>query len=46
MGRERDAELREIPEDLVEQMVETLERESTTDWTREYPASGAKTTPS
>jgi hypothetical protein len=31
-----------VPEDLVQEMVEKLERESNLDWTREFPASGAK----
>jgi len=33
-----------VPEDLVEKMVEKLERESNLDWTREFPASGGKGT--
>jgi hypothetical protein len=34
-----------VPEDLVQEMVEKLERESDADWTQEFSASGGKTTP-
>ncbi len=38
-------ESQKVPEDLVQEMVEKLERESDTDWTQEFSASGGKTTP-
>jgi hypothetical protein len=34
-----------VPKDLVQEMVEKLERESDADWTQEFSASGGKTTP-
>jgi len=33
----------EVPKDLVQEMVEKLERESDADWTQEFGASGGKT---
>ena len=34
----------QVPENLVEEMIENLERESDADWTQEFGASGGKTT--
>ena len=45
MTGSKAAESPPIPQDLVDQMVEALERESSEDWTREFGASGAKTSP-
>jgi hypothetical protein len=39
-----DKKKQTVPEDLVQEMVETLELECDADWTEEFGASGGKTT--
>ncbi len=34
-----------VPQELVDEIVDQLERDSDADWTQEYSASGGKTTP-
>ena len=37
-------EKREVPKELVDELIEKLDTESDADWTKEYGAAGGKTT--